>query len=487
MQRPHGNDAVDGRYDGQQLAQNPGNGQLENDEQPQDEQPQPVPPPYADYEAYWLEAEWRSLYGLIVHREVDIADERESVPHDSWWTWSSKSPPFPWNLVSSTSWLAICLAIALASHRVLESGVLDDKDALAYAGRVLRRVLTVLALAVFSTFSYEIFANYLDYARIGHMEVLLDRLEVKLLKATGWGVRDTNGDITQHNGEFLWEPDFTYLKQPVGFALIGVAEVIANGLLVAFSYILKYIVAFVVYQALIPVLQFLDKTSSLANFVLDLPNFFNLPMPTVQDPETLFWEFGIPAFAQFWMAFGLILVQILMVAWAYWSVMDGYGRFDYRIMLSYHLLRATAMHLFALTAYQLVLTCVEGSKSLTSNSFSWMPKVLEPVSIPTRFPVQWKIAPAAALLLLGTHWLLKRACTVCLMYASYIWQFYVTWLSYWTSVGTTTCWYSFCRNVDADLNVMNPGSRVRGRALMTLMFGIHDSWPSRLLLHENER
>lgn len=395
----------------------------------------------------WLD--WEEWWQIIVHRNVGVLEAVPPDYPDDTWNLSPKDPPFPFNL-DATWYCAALLIILLAIHYELDTLWLFRHGYIHYIMRISFKVILTVALSFASMLAYEIAGNL--------HELLRDSLEFRLV-----------------NSQFI-----QLLMNRAHFH--GVVREAASSTIAFFFQCVALLVSSI--QGYIPALSILFMgwiSTSLGNFISNTTTILTLPTPGTDKLfglEVLFWEFGVPAYFQVCIAAFLYLSVFLFMSRAEKPLILFRGYQDPFWKLAFELLRATAMHLLAYTAYQLVCVCVVATKNYLLEGHAYDPIVDNPLVLKSNL----QIAPGAGILILGLHWLVKRICKMCVRLAWPLWVPYMVWLSIKTEASTRENWIVYEALLHEDMQILDPDKRVIGRAIMTTLFGLKSSWPARMRL-----
>ncbi|KAI4868786.1 hypothetical protein F4820DRAFT_408732 [Hypoxylon rubiginosum] len=397
--------------------------------------------------------DWEEWWQIIVHRNAGI---QEIIPRghpDETWTLSARSPPFPLNL-DATWYCAALLGLILIIHCELDTSWLLRHGYRHYFMRISTKAVLTVALSFASTMAYEILGNLHEMFREG-LEFRLRAEAVRLLRDRahlgGAIVEAASNTIALHF-------QFVALMASSVFGYAGPAALV-------------WFVAWI--------------STNLADFISNLSTIFALPTPGTDGIlgfKTLFWEFGVPAYFQVCTAALLYLFVFLFMTRAEKPLILERGGLDPFSKLAFELLRATAMHLLAYTAYQLVCICVVATKDFLLAGHTYDPSIDDPQVLRSNA----QLAPGAGMLVLAAHWLVKRSCRLCVRLIWPLWVPYMVWLSIKTECATLDYWVLFEYLLDEDMEVLNPDKRVIARATMTALFGLKSSWPARMRLSTAE-
>ncbi|KAI0181203.1 hypothetical protein GGR52DRAFT_577785 [Hypoxylon sp. FL1284] len=394
---------------------------------------------------------WQAWWEVIVHRNVAIFEPvPDPYPADTW-TLMPKEPPFPFN-ISEISCCASLLVLILAIHCELDTQWLLSRGIRHYIMRVSLKVVHTVALSFASTLAYEILGNV--------HELFREEIEFRL----------------RFNTEVLQR----LLSR--GRLDESVVAAVCCGIGLLFQCMALLISSILGYVGPATLTWFVSWIStSLAGFISNLSTTFALPTPGadgIVGLESLMWEFGAPAYFQVWIAAFLYLLVFLFISLAETPVMALGRRQDPFCKLALELLRATAMHLLAFTAYQLVCICVVAINGVLLGNQPYDPLIHDPLVQHHNYDV----SPGAGMLILAAHWLIKRICKLHLCLLRPFWVPYTVWLSIMTRRTTESVWHVYWELICEDMEVLNPDKRVLARVMMTFSFGLKSSWPARMRL-----
>ncbi|KAI1115944.1 hypothetical protein F5Y14DRAFT_408715 [Nemania sp. NC0429] len=426
-------------------------------------------------------AHWHHVYNVIIHRGENVAPLEVPPYTDDFLTTKTRPVPFPLNL-SETWTCGALIALILLSHDGFARGRFfeDPSSPALWAARVLSRVLLTVGAAVLSTLSLEVIGNMLIKALSDNTEFFRDGLSMILIKHFRWGQLDENGEPRRdENGEFMWIRDETHRQEFARKAILGTAIFALYYCTDLFVKAMTRLYHWLVERVLCPALYFFFSIP--VDFVPKALSWLSLPTPAmdkVQDPRTLWLEYGIPVVIQFWVLALLWLLKILYMAKAERLVMQGWQLTDPKMNLVWHLIRATAFHLLAYTAYQLVCGIIVGMKSALPPN-TWYTNIIDgpiPVRFLQRLIPEGRIFAAALLFL--SHWLLRAASVLAVRLARPFWMPYILWQTRYSKSGARTYWPSFIQHLKDDFSVVDLRKRVISRVAMTALFGLGSSWPA---------
>ncbi|KAI0138640.1 hypothetical protein F4776DRAFT_63438 [Hypoxylon sp. NC0597] len=420
------------------------------------------------------ELDWETLSMLIIHG-VDIEIEDDGLPLlPEAWTLDEKHAPFPLNL-QPTWYCATLLVLILILHTGLDAGWLLHHEYSHYIVRILSRTILTVAISFFSTLLFEVLGRVWSFIT----ELAIDRiffvLDVWFIELLHWGPVDAEGNAI----EIEFHADPRNIRQPIRHA--------ARGIVFATFHYMNIIVLNLGRLDMASWSVFLAGlvSTKFANFILNLPTTLALPTPGLDGTtsfKTLYWEFGVPALLQVWVAAFLYLWSFSCIARSETPRILGQASRNYFYLLKGALLRATAMHLLAYTAYQIVCIGISAThplglmmeipQSMMKGSFLW--RLGQMASV--------EISPRAGILLLGAHWLVKNACRLIVEHVWPLWVPYMVWLSIKTELGTWASWEIYSLVLNEDMDVFHRDKAVRERVLMTILFGLKSSWPARMRL-----
>ncbi|KAI1157514.1 hypothetical protein F5B18DRAFT_166348 [Nemania serpens] len=441
-----------------------------------------MPEPLFDYLVYW-----HRIYNNIIHRG-EVRPVVALLYTKEYLMTRTRPVPFPLNFLQDETWsCGILIALILVVHNGIVGGWLSENahPYVPWVGRVLGRVLLTVGAAVLSTLSFEIVGSLVGKAfSVGAVDQQ-DKISTFLIKRFGWGQLDENGEPQRNeDGDFVWARDPMHLREFARNAILGsyvlgyyyFGEVIFKSSAQLFQGCAEYIVS--------PALYFFFSIP--VDFAPEVLSWLSLPTPAldkIQDPRTLWFEYGIPVVIQFWVLVFLWLLRTLFVAKAERLAMLGWRVHDPKMNVVWQLIRATAFHLLSYTAYQLVCGIIVGMKWILPQNTLYIAIIDGP--IPIRF--LQRLFPEgrifAAVLLLLSHWLLRYASLLAVRLARSFWMPYILWQTRYSRAGARACWPFFIEQLEKDCSVLlDPTKRVTSRVAMTALFGLGSSWPARLYL-----
>ncbi|OTA97801.1 hypothetical protein M434DRAFT_379229 [Hypoxylon sp. CO27-5] len=379
---------------------------------------------------------WEVWSMLIIDGEEVVVDILGPLPPPRAWTLDEKQPPFPFNL--RPTWYCVALLVLiLAVHTELDTTWLLSH---------------------------------------GYTHYILRILYVLFIERLHWGPVDEDGlalglDI---------DPDPASLRQPIRHAVRGFGFLLFHYLI----FVILHNVHFDLGAYSILFARFI-ATDDFANFISNLPTTLDLLTPGldgVSSFRTLYWEFGVPALFQIGAAAFLFLCAFLCRSRSETpSIVRGEVPDFFYILMS-ALLRATAMHLLAYTAYQIV--CIGISTTHPHGLLREIPESMMKGPILGRLMriANVQFSPRAGILLIGAHWLVKSACRLVIEHVWPLWVPYMVWLSIKTEVGVWREWQSHSRALNEDMELFNRDKAVLERVIMTTLFSLKSSWPVRMRL-----
>ncbi|KAI1823541.1 hypothetical protein F4861DRAFT_313377 [Xylaria intraflava] len=427
---------------------------------------------------------WRFWYNIIVHRRENIIPFRTCGYTLDYVTDEVRPAPFPFNL-TETSYCGALLALTVTIHDGIHSGWLfgSGYPYILWVGRVVGRVLLTVGAAVLSTLGFEIvggLATKIFQRFTAEFEDWLARL---LIKRFDWGEVDADGEpMRDDDGDFIWLQDSTHRREAIRNSLQGM-------LILALDYLVMLLLASgndliqpFVERILGPSLYFFFSIP--VNFIPGLLSHLVLPTPGHDDTQgarTLWFEYGVPIVLQFQVLVFFWLLKILYMAKAERLGLQGWRFTDPKMALVWQLIRATAMHLLAYTAYQLVCSIVTALKPVFPRGSKYKAFIDGPL-----VPFLRRIIPegkffAAALLFLF-HWLFRVTSLISVRLARPLWMPYLLWQTRYSRAGAGECWPLFVESLEKDFTVLDSSKRVLSRVLMTALFGLKSSWPARFKL-----
>ncbi|KAI1661818.1 hypothetical protein F4813DRAFT_345846 [Daldinia decipiens] len=433
-----------------------------------------------DIEDFLLEedqgVDWESWWQIIVHRNGGVQEAEPPEYPDGAWSLDDKEAPFPFNLNGTWHCAALLMLIILV-HFELDTEWLLQRGYRCYLLRIFFRIILTVAISFFSTLVFEVIGNILDLAR----EAIIDRISLQVkaffVERLGWGPVDSEGRADWANGVPFYH-DTAYFHQPIIEMVSGIA-------ILAFHYVIAVKLSVIRLVAGSWIIWLAELVSAdLTKFIASLPSYFALPRPEISDPfdaRTLLWEHGVPWFLQVWTAAFLYLSVFLFMSRAEKPIILGLGGQDPFSKLVFQLLRATAMHLLAYTAYQITCSCVIAAQALLFqyNMYDLYDSLLGHI-FTKRSNIELSLG--AGVWIMVAHWLVKSACRWFVVVCWPLWISYIAWLSIKTEESTWQNWIVYGSLLDNDMDVLDPDKRVTARAIMTTLFGLKSSWPARMRL-----
>ncbi|KAJ2999175.1 hypothetical protein NUW58_g82 [Xylaria curta] len=427
---------------------------------------------------------WHQWYNFIIHRGEDIAPRRTPPYTQDFVTNIIRPVPFPLD-ISETWYCATLIAAIIVIHGSVDENLLFKKadPYIRWGGRVLGRVLVTVGAAVLSTLSFEIIGNILSQVFSKATMRIRDQVSAILVKRLHWGEVGQDGEpLRDEDNNFIWIQDTTYPREIIRETLQGLAILATDYSVTLFLAMGNQLVEPCVARIVGPVLYFFFSIP--VDFVLKLPSRLSLPTPgldKIRDPRTLWFEYGVPAVIQFGVIIFLWLLKILYMAKAERLAMQGWRVIDPQMTIVWHLIRATAMHLIAYTAYQLVCGIIVAMRSELPQR-GWYITIVDSPIVPflVRITPNGKIFAAA--LLFFFHWLLRVASVLGVRLARGLWMPYILWQTRYSRDGAWTYWPLFVESLADDMSVLDPTKRVTSRVAMTAIFGLRSSWPARFHL-----
>ncbi|KAI0416636.1 hypothetical protein F5X98DRAFT_343082 [Xylaria grammica] len=448
-----------------------------------------VPVPEEEKLPEWLRIYlnfWHHWYNIIVHRGADVAPRVMPAYTIDFVTDDIRPAPYLQLLdISETWYCGTLIALIIAAHHGAHKGWLFE-TAYPYPqwiGRVLGRVILTVGAALLSTLSFEIVGSLSTTTFLAAVTRIEDWVSAFLIKRLRWGEVGANGEPARDEANnFIWFLDPTNRRQVIREALQGLAIFAFDYLATLLLEIGNQLTQISAERILGPILYFFFSLP--VNFVPKLLSCLSLPTPGLdmsQDPRTLWFEYGVPIIIQFGLLVFLWLLKILFMAKAERLAMRGWRFIDPQMTIYWHLIRATAMHLLAYTAYQLVCGSIAAMESGWPRG-SWYITVIDGPVV----PFLGKIIPNgkifAAALLFFFHWLLRTASVLSVRLTESLWEPYILWQTRYSVNGARTYWPLFVESLAEDLSMLDPTKRVTSRVAMTAMFGLRSSWPARFHL-----
>ncbi|KAI1463280.1 uncharacterized protein F4812DRAFT_447171 [Daldinia caldariorum] len=420
--------------------------------------------------------DWEPWWQIIVHRNGGIQEaEPPEYPPEAW-SLDSKDVPFPFNL-DETWYCTAVLVLILLIHSELDTEWLLRHGYTHYFARISFRIILTVSISFLSTLAFEVAGNILDLARETVIDMISLHIKALFVEYLGWGPVDEEGRANWENRVPFYQ-DTTYIREPAIELVIGIVISAFHCSVMTHISVIQLATG----AAISWLVGLLPNHS--AKFLVSLPSYFALPIPETDGLSSitnLLWEYGVPSIIQVWTAAFLYLFVFLFMSRAETPIILRQGGQDPFCKLAFQLLRATAMHLLAYTAYQITSSCVIASQSLSLrfNVYALHDsmvghKVLERSNL--------ELSLGAGVLIMATHWLVKNACRRLVAFCWPSWVSYVAWLSIKTEESTWRNWAVYGSLLDDDMDVLDPGKRVTARALMTVLFGLKSSWPARMRL-----
>ncbi|KAI8962830.1 hypothetical protein F5Y11DRAFT_365617 [Daldinia sp. FL1419] len=420
--------------------------------------------------------DWEAWWQIIVHRNENVQEAAPPEYPDEAWSLDDKEAPFPFNL-GETRYCAAALVVILLVHSELDTGWLSQRGYTNYLVRVVFRVSLTVTISFLSTLAFEVVGNILDQARGAIIYGVSLRTRALFAEYLGWGPVDDDGRADWVN-EVPFHQDATYLHEPIAEIASGISVLTIHYMFMILFPILRLAVGFGI-TWLVGL-----ASGSLAEFIMRLPLYFALPIPETDvsfDVGALLWEYGISSFIQVWAATFLYLTVFLFMSRAETPIIMGRGGQDPFSKLIFQLLRATAMHLLAYTAYQITCGCI-----IVFSAFPCEFDMCNLYDSLLGYASIWRnsieLSPGAGVWIMVTHLLIKNMCRCFVMISWQFWVPYIVWLSIKTEESTQQNWMVYRSLLDNDMDVLDLGKRVVSRAGMTTVFGLRSSWPARIRL-----
>ncbi|KAI8948796.1 hypothetical protein F4801DRAFT_555802 [Xylaria longipes] len=422
---------------------------------------------------------WQQWYDIIVNLGEDI-EVRLTDPYTEFFVTNATRPaPFPLN-INEMWYCGILLALILLVHDGVDEGCLFKKvyPYLHWGGRVLGRVLLTVGAAVLSTLSFEIIGSILSKLFTTTATRIEDWVSAAMVRRWRWGEVDEDGEpLRQGDGEFIWIRDRTYLPQEfLRETIQGLAILVFDYIVTLFLEAGNQLILPFMERILGPALYFLFSIP--VDFTPKLLLWLSLPTPAldnVQSPRHIWLEYGVPAVIQFWVVVFLWLLKILFQAKSERLSLKGWRLIDPKMAIVWNLIRATAMHLIAYTAYQLACGIIVALR-LGLPEGSWYTTVINrPIG-----SILGRIFAAA--LIFFFHWILRAASVRAVQLARPFWMPYILWQTRYSVGGANAYWPVFVNHLVDDVSLLDPKKRVTSRVAMTALFGLRSSWPARFHL-----
>jgi hypothetical protein len=457
------------------------------DEELQDQEEFEPPQSLIEYLEYW-----HRWYCIIVHRGENLVPRQAHQYIPEYVSDAIRPAPFPFSIEATWSCGAL-LALVIAVHHGIDEGWLfEDRfhHYVQWIGRVLGRALLTLGISIFSTLCFEIAGSILSMYLFRVANSIQDWISTELIRRFHWGQVDGNGEpLRDADGDFVWLQGTTFWESWRELAREGLHSLaisIFDDVLTLSIVLSTHLFKLFGRRAVAPALHFLFSIPP--DLVVGLPSWLALPTPgsdDIREPRELWFEYGVPVVVQFALLVFLWLLKILYMAQAERVAMHGWRAQDPKMELTWHLIRASAMHLIAYTAYQIVCGVIVALEfSLPKRSW-YINFVVGPI-----VPFLGRILPNgrifAATLLFFFHWLLRAASLLGVCLARPFWIPYILWQTRYSSDGIGAYWPLFVEHLANDLTVLESSKRVVSRVLMTALFGLSSSWPARFHLSNNE-
>ncbi|KAI0835633.1 hypothetical protein F5Y06DRAFT_299461 [Hypoxylon sp. FL0890] len=421
-------------------------------------------------------AHWELLWQLIVHRNEDVQEAEPPDYPDEAWTLDEKHAPFPFNL-EPTWYCATLLILILAIHSELDTKWLLHHGYRHYIIRVSSRTIFTVALSFSSTLLFEVIGNMFDLALEATESEVVRFIDFAFITLLRWRPVDDQEHPPWGDHDFGFYPGATSL-----FRLI---RQIVGGIIVMLWYYPFIIIPWSSFIGSFFVSLAALVSTDLANWVSNLSPTFMLPTPgtgEISDSRTLVSEFGVPALFQVWAAAFLYLCVFLFMSRAETPIILKQGGQDQFSKLAFQLLRATAMHLLAYTAYQMVFLCFTATQLPLLLEMIPKPVIKDQLLIRVIRKLGVEFSPVAGALIIGAHSLVKSVCRLFVAFWWPLWVPYIVWLSIKTEASTWRNWIIYVSLLNQDMDVLNPDKRVTTRAIMTTLFSLKSSWPVRMRL-----
>ncbi|KAI0873378.1 hypothetical protein GGS24DRAFT_393874 [Hypoxylon argillaceum] len=415
---------------------------------------------------------WDRLYRVIIHRgeQIPILRTPKYVPS----LVTNDVRPKPSLLCMNELWCCGALiALVLGVHDGIDRDWLFE-NAYPYpkwAGRVLGKVLLTVGAAVLSTVAFEVVGSIATRIIRARTLSMQNAISAFLTTRFGWEEEDEGG-----------EPNLAFPREAIRASLQGLASLGLNYFLITLLESSNQLTHLFTEWILGPCLYFLFSIP--VDFVPTVLSWLYLPTPgldTAQDPRTLWHEYGVPIIIQFWVTVFLWLLMILFQAKAERLAMQGWRVIDPKIALVCELIRATAMHMFAYTAYQIVCASIVALRSELPKGSPYITIIDGPI-----VPFLGRIVPEgrifAAGLLFFAHFLLRAFTNIAIIILEGFWSPYILWQTRISAHAIGRFWILWRASLMEDFGLTDPGKRVTSRAAMTAVFGLKSSWPARFHL-----
>ncbi|KAI0379655.1 hypothetical protein F5Y04DRAFT_290243 [Hypomontagnella monticulosa] len=395
--------------------------------------------------------QWQAAWELLVHRGVNIIEPPPPNYPEGSWTLDHKEPAFPFNL-EATWYCATLVGLLLAIHLELDMFWLWEHGFFHYAFRLFSTVMLTVLISFASTVAFEVVANLIDLFR----EILVERITFHV---ETWVVRvETHFDLLNRF------PPYEHLLRPVHLLFVNSALAVYNfSFVISTSFLSLYFISWLTPYTL---------TAWITRISLPTPDINNKP-----SLRFIILAYVFPIQIQIWIASFLYLSVFVCMSISEKRLMLGGPRLDGFWKLAAEVMRATTMHLLSYTAYQVVCVCIAAGLPYTGQVDSYCGDLFK------KYISRWyvlEISPAAGLLVLVAHWVVKG---VCKLYIKLFWPLcveYILWLSFKTRAYAGRNWIAYGPFLDLDMDVLDPANRVQMKVAMTTLFGLKSSWPVRL-------
>lgn len=422
----------------------------------------------------------RDLLIILQHNGEEVDDRilpDEYIGPESY-SLHAKDPPLLFNL-NGAWYLAACFVALLTVHFEIDTGWLLKRGYLHFACRIISNVAATLTIAVLSTVVYDILGACAEFARRQIFRLIrhfMARQWRKLERTDEHGLRVRPWYFPQVVSDFVSSATLTYLDfvllvllvliKTFGGRFLGWVTVYAESMRWLFSD------------------DFFART--LSTSVISVPG--TLEQAGI---DFLVWEVLPQILLQTLGAATFYSIGLLFSVKAEEPVIFGEERRDVLSQCIYFLLRAAAAHTMAGTTYQLVtiaLAMVE-TRPEYHMLFNLLPSWSFPIPVRgvLRFLLnQISIAAIcynvmASILLYGFHVLVGLLCRAAIIALWPFWRPYVAWLTYFNNHGLALFWPVLKATAVHDTSITH--WIYQQRALMTLLFGVSTSWPTRTTNH----
>ncbi len=437
-----------------------------------DEAPAPAPDPNldlppADDDDY--DDSWARIFQILLQYNGEEPNDR--IPNGfvvdrACWSLISKPPPFPINL-ESTWYLAACLVVILAVHLELDTSWMLENGWWHCLGRIFYGVFMTIAIALLNTVMYDCFGGSIEFTRRRINTFIRDAMNAHW---DGW-----INAIWPH--QFLSSQVYV-LAARLFFLYL---DWYLTGFLSIFWSLGMGIFGFATERA--DILRFLFSDDFLARYW----SFTVIPAPGSDNSSilaALAWEVLPQVTLLVTTASLLYLLVMFCEVKTQESLIYGEVRKSPFWYVFFVLFRATAIHIMACTAYQLLHLSLGIIK--TTYFQGWLDWPLSwnyQIQISGRTLVHGRTFAAighsilAALILYIAQLIVAIWCQMLTIISWRFWRPYFAWMTLFLEPSIEAWWPQFKEMVMYDTEQLY--FCYYPRALMTLLFGAKSSWPIR--------